>query len=315
MDSEERNIKIISPFLSKRGIMEVIMTTDLDIDLVKKGKVRETYKIDDNLLMVATDRLSAFDVVFNEGIPYKGTVLTMLSKFWFGKTKEIIENHLISMDIPDNLPAYLKGRSMIVKETVPLKAECVVRGYITGSGWKEYQKSGSVCGIKLPEGLRNGSKLEEPIFTPSTKAETGHDENISFEKMIEIVGKDAAEEARTKSIELYKFARDYAESRGLVLADTKFEFGFLGDKLILIDEIFTPDSSRYWVKEEYDKGELLSLDKQYVRDFLEKTAWDKNPPPPALPEDVIKKTSERYLKSYEMLTGRSILEDIKSFKD
>ena len=294
--------------------MEVIMTTDLDLELVKKGKVRETYKTDEGLLMVATDRLSAFDVVFNEGIPYKGTVLTMISKFWFDRTKDIIENHLITMDMPEGLPDYLKGRSMIVKETKPLLAECVVRGYITGSGWKEYQKSGSVCGIKLPEGLHNGSKLEEPIFTPATKAETGHDENISFEKMVEIVGKDAAEKTRSKSIELYKFARDYAESRGLILADTKFEFGYLGDKIILIDEIFTPDSSRYWVKEEYDKGELLSLDKQYVRDFLEKSDWNKSPPPPALPEDVIKKTSERYLKSYEMLTGRSVLDDIKSFK-
>lgn len=295
--------------------MEVIMTTDLDLELVKKGKVRETYKVDEGLLMVATDRLSAFDVVFNEGIPYKGTVLNMISKFWFEKTKDIIENHLITMDIPEGLPDYLKGRSMIVKETKPLLAECVVRGYITGSGWKEYQQSGSVCGIKLPEGLHNGSKLEEPIFTPSTKAETGHDENISFEKMIEVVGKDAAEETKAKSLELYKFTRDYAESRGLILADTKFEFGHLGDKIILIDEIFTPDSSRYWVKEEYDKGSLLSLDKQYVRDFLEKSGWNKSPPPPSLPEDVIKKTSERYLKSYEMLTGRSVLDDIKkSFK-
>ncbi len=294
--------------------MDVIMTTDLDLKLVKKGKVRETYRLDDTLLMVATDRLSAFDVVFKEGIPYKGTVLNMLSKFWFEKTKDIIENHLVSTDVPEGLPGYLKGRSMVVKETTPLLAECVVRGYITGSGWKEYQQSGSVCGIKLPEGLRNGSRLEEPIFTPSTKAETGHDENISFDKMADIVGKDAAEKAKAKSIELYKFARNYAESRGLILADTKFEFGHLGDELILIDEIFTPDSSRYWVKEEYDKGELLSLDKQYVRDFLEKSGWNKSPPPPALPEDVVKKTSERYLKSYEMLTGRSVLEDIKSFK-
>ncbi len=286
---------------------EVITESSLSIPLVKKGKVRDTYEVDDNLLMVATDRLSAFDVVFNEGIPNKGQVLNTISAFWFKKTADIIENHLISTDIPTELPGYLKGRSMIVKKATPIMLECVVRGYLTGSGWKEYQKTGTVCGIKLPEGMKNGSRIEEPIFTPSTKAETGHDENITEEKAAEIIGSDTLEFVKNKALEIYNFGRDYAFDRGLVLADTKLEFGYSPEgSIILIDEILTPDSSRYWIKEEYDKGKLLSLDKQFVRDYLEETGWNKQPPPPPLPGEVVEKTSERYLKAYKMLTGEDL---------
>lgn len=277
---------------------------------MKKGKVRDTYELGDNLLMVASDRLSAFDVVFNEGIPNKGRVLNTLSAFWFRKTEGIIENHLVSTEMPEELPGYLKGRSMVVKKAKPIMLECVVRGYLTGSGWKEYQKTGSVCGIELEEGLKNGSMIKEPIFTPSTKAETGHDINVTEEKAAEIIGKDTLEAVKEKAMEIYRFGRDYALERGLVLADTKLEFGHNPEgKIILIDEILTPDSSRYWLKEEYDKGNLVSLDKQFVRDYLEKTGWNKQPPPPPLPEDVVRKTSERYLRAYKMLTG----EDLPAF--
>lgn len=287
--------------------METITETSLSLPLVRKGKVRDTYELDNNLLMVATDRLSAFDVVFNEGIPSKGQVLNTVSAFWFSKTKDIIDNHLISTEVPDDLPGYLKGRSMVVKKGKPILLECVVRGYLTGSGWKEYQKSGTVCGIKLPEGMKNGDKIENPIFTPSTKAETGHDENITEEKAAEIVGRETLDFVKKKSLALYEFGRDYAYDRGLVLADTKFEFGYGPEgSIILIDEILTPDSSRYWMKEDYEKGELLSLDKQFVRDYLEKTDWNKQPPAPPLPGDVIEKTSERYLKAYKMITGEDL---------
>lgn len=269
--------------------------------------MRDTYKLDDDILMVATDRLSAFDVVFREGIPNKGRVLNALSAFWFGKTRDIIENHLITTDIPEELPDYLKGRSMVVKKATPVLLECVVRGHLTGSGWKEYQKSGTVCGIKLEDGLKNGSRIGQPVFTPSTKAEEGHDININEQKAEEIVGKNTLEFVKRKSLELYEYGRDYAFDRGLVLADTKFEFGYNEEGgIILIDEILTPDSSRYWLKEEYGNGRLVSLDKQFVRDYLEKTDWNKQPPPPPLPPDVVKKTSERYLQAYRMLTGEEL---------
>jgi phosphoribosylaminoimidazole-succinocarboxamide synthase len=291
--------------------MEIITSTDLNLPLLKKGKVRDTYVLDDKLLMVATDRLSAFDVVFNEGIPRKGEVLTGLSSFWFRKTKKIIANHFVSDKIPDSLPAFLKGRSMVVRKAAPLAIECVVRGYLTGSAWKEYQQRGSVCGIALPAGLRNGSELPEPIFTPSTKAEKGHDENITPEQAKNIIGGESFEIVRAKSIELYGFAKKHALKCGLVLADTKFEFGSLAGEggrkeIILIDEALTPDSSRYWLKESYDKGILESLDKQFVRDYLEKTGWNKSPPPPPLPAEVVQKTTERYLQAYRMLTGKEL---------
>lgn len=291
--------------------MEPIRETDLELKLLKKGKVRDTYYLNTHLLMVATDRLSAFDVVFNEGIPRKGEVLTKLSIFWFMKTSEIISNHFLTNAIPADLPSYLNDRSMIVDKAEPLPLECVVRGYITGSAWKEYQKSGTVCGRELPEGLKNGSELPKPIFTPSTKAETGHDENITEEKAREIVGETVYETVKKKSIELYNFGKTHAEKSGLILVDTKFEFGHHTniegkEKIILIDEALTPDSSRYWLKEKYENGVMESLDKQFVRDYLEKTNWNKSPPPPNLPNDVIEKTSERYLQAYKMLTGKDL---------
>ena len=291
--------------------MDSIRETKLELPLLRKGKVRDSYVINNHLLMIATDRLSAFDVVFNEPIPCKGEVLTKLSIFWFKQTSDIIQNHFLTNAIPANLPRYLDGRSMIVEKAEPLPLECVVRGYITGSAWKEYQKSGTVCGIKLPEGLKNGSELPKPIFTPSTKAEKGHDENITEGQAKEIVGESDYNTIKQKSIELYHFGKLHADKCGLILADTKFEFGYYtepnGKKMIiLIDEALTPDSSRYWLKESYQKGVLESLDKQFVRDYLEKTNWNKNPPPPALPEDVIKKTSERYLQAYKMLTGKEL---------
>lgn len=290
--------------------MEVVTETKLDLPLLRKGKVRDTYIIENSLLMVATDRLSAFDVVFKEGIPRKGEVLNRLSIFWFQRTSDMIKNHFVTDAIPAALPTYLQGRSMIVENAEPLKLECVVRGYITGSAWKEYQKSGTVCGIKLQAGLKNGSELHEPIFTPSTKAEAGHDENINETQAKNIVGEEAYETVRKKSIELYNFAKKHALRSGLVLADTKFEFGYSKtngrNDIILIDEALTPDSSRYWLKESYDKGVLESLDKQFVRDYLEKTNWNKSPPPPPLPHDVVQKTSERYLQAYRMLTGKEL---------
>lgn len=294
--------------------MEIITTTNLSLPLLRKGKVRDTYVLDDRLLMIATDRLSAFDVVFNEGIPRKGEVLCQMSKFWFGKTKGILENHYITDEVPKaphGLPPWLKGRSMQVCRAEPLKLECVVRGYITGSAWKEYQQKGSVCGIKLPAGLKNGSELPEPLFTPSTKADVGHDENVDEEAGKRIVGAETFDFVKKKAIELYEFAKKHAWKSGLVLADTKFEFGYrtgAGGKkdIILIDEALTPDSSRYWLKDKYDQGVLESLDKQFVRDYLERTGWNKSPPPPPLPKDVVEKTTERYLQAYKMLTGKAL---------
>jgi phosphoribosylaminoimidazole-succinocarboxamide synthase len=292
--------------------MDVITETKLDIPLLRKGKVRDTYQLDNNLLMVSSDRLSAFDVVFKEGIPNKGAVLNSLSIFWFKLTTDIVKNHFITNAIPAKLPAYLEKRSMIVTKAEPIPLECVVRGYITGSAWKEYQKSGSVCGIKLPEGLKNGSELPHPIFTPSTKAQTGHDENITEEKAKSIVGESAFDFMKRKSLEIYAFGKSHAKKSGLILADTKLEFGYYMDTnghktMILIDELLTPDSSRYWLKDEYEKGNLVSMDKQFVRDYLEKTSWNKSPPPPALPAEVIENTSKRYLQVYKMLTGKDLL--------
>ncbi len=292
--------------------MDVITETKLDLPLVRKGKVRDTYQLDNNLLMVSSDRLSAFDVVFREGIPYKGAVLNSLSIFWFKLTSDIIKNHFITNAIPAKLPSFLEKRSMIVTKAEPILMECVVRGYITGSAWKEYEKTGKVCGIELPKGLKNGSELPHPIFTPSTKAAKGHDENIDEETARKLVGADAFDFIKKKSIEVYNFGKSHARKCGLVLADTKLEFGTVLDatghkQIILIDELLTPDSSRYWLKEEYDKGNLVSLDKQFVRDYLEKTGWNKSPPPPHLPQDVLENTSKRYLQAYHMLTGKDLL--------
>ncbi len=285
--------------------MQPITKTDLKLPLIHRGKVREMYNYDnDKILMVATDRISAFDVVFNEGIPYKGAVLSTLSKFWFEKTKHILPNHVISTQIPPTLPSYLQGRAMIVKKAKPLKIEVIVRGYLTGSGFKDYQKTGSVCGIKLPPGMKNGDKLPEPIFTPSTKATEGHDINISEKEAEEIIGKEELQFVKKKCLELYKFGHDYLLPKGLILADTKFEFGELPDgSMILIDEVLTPDSSRYWSKDKYDEGKLESMDKQYLRNYLETLDWGKTYPPPTLPKEVVDNVSNLYLKVYKQITG------------
>lgn len=285
--------------------METITKTNLKLKHVHSGKVRDTYEFDGNLLIVSTDRVSAFDSVFTEGIPNKGAVLNQLSSFWFRKTKHIISNHFITDAMPEHLKS-MQGRAMIVKRAKPVAMEAVVRGYLTGSGWKEYREKGTLAGIKLPAGLENGSRLAQPMFTPSTKAETGHDINISVEEAEKLFGKEDVDFIREKAIELYNFAHEYLLTRGLVLADTKFEFGNSGGSIILIDEAITPDSSRYWLKEQYDKGILESMDKQFLRDYLEKSGWNKEPPAPALPKEIVEKTSERYVMAYKMITGESL---------
>jgi len=280
---------------------------------LKSGKVREIFDLGDAYLLLATDRISAFDCVMPNGIPRKGEVLTQLSHFWFERSASWMPNHLLAR-AGDPLPEKLKPfsaqvarRSMIVKKAKPLAIECVVRGYLAGSGWKEYQKSKTVCGIQLPDGLRESSELPEPIFTPATKAETGHDENISFPEAERIVGSEIARQARDFSLRLYTDARAFARERGIIIADTKFEFGLFEGKLILIDEVLTPDSSRFWPADQYQAGRgQPSFDKQFVRDYLETLTWDKNPPAPALPADVVSRTSAKYVEAYERITGRRL---------
>jgi len=292
-----------------------LTTTELpELKLFKKGKVRDIFELEDILLIVATDRLSAFDVVMNQGIPNKGRILTELSSFWFNFTSDIIKNHMITTAVsqfPAQLRKYqdiLVDRSMLVKKTKLLPIECVVRGYISGSGWKEYIKSDSVCGIKLPKNLKESEKLPEPIFTPSTKADKGHDENITEEKMVSIIGADAAKIIKQACLSIYQKASVYAESKGIIIADTKMEFGLLNDEIIIIDELLTPDSSRFWDISEYKPGITPpSFDKQFARDYLESIHWDKKPPVPDLPLDVIKKTSEKYQIAYEKLLARKLL--------
>ena len=291
-----------------------ISETDFEgLTLLKRGKVRDVYDLGENLLMVATDRISAFDVVMPDPVPDKGIILTQISLYWFEIMKPIIENHVVSADVAD-FPAAcqpyaesLRGRSMLVKKTAPLEIECVVRGYISGSGWKSYQESGTVCGIALPPGLQESDKLPEPIFTPSTKAELGeHDINIDFEEAAKIVGKELAAKVRDLSLAIYKKGADLANEKQIIIADTKFEFGLVGDKLILIDEILTPDSSRFWPKETYQPGgPQLSFDKQYVRDHLLDIKWEKKPPGPKLPEEIIRNTRGKYLEALQQLTGDS----------
>ena len=292
--------------------------TVLQLDLpgikkVKSGKVREMFDLGDRLLMVATDRISAFDVIMPNGIPRKGEVLTQISHFWFEKFAAIVPNHLLAKPrdpLPDRLRRFsslLEGRSMIVKKARPLAIECVVRGYLSGSGWKEYQQSQTVCGIKLPEGLTDSSQLPEPIFTPATKAESGHDENIPFERAAEIVGADIAQQVRATSLQIYRSARSYARERGIIIADTKFEFGVFNGEIILIDEVLTPDSSRFWPADLYEAGRSQpSFDKQFLRDYLERINWNKQPPAPQLPDYVVQKTQEKYLEAYARLTGRKL---------
>jgi len=293
---------------------QIVMKTDFEgVKPPVRGKVRDIYDLGDKLLIIATDRISAFDVVLPEGIPGKGRVLNQISKYWFGRMRDIIPNHLISTEVDDYPEAFqkygdiLEGRSMLVRKTKPLPIECVVRGYITGSGWKEYRKTGSVCGIRLPEGLVESSKLKTPIFTPATKAEEGeHDENISFERASELIGGELAERVRDISIALYTKARDIAEVKGIIIADTKFEFGVdeKTGELLLIDEAITPDSSRFWPKDEYKAGgPQKSFDKQFVRDYLNSLDWDKSPPAPSLPSDVIEKSSEKYKEALHRITG------------
>jgi len=293
---------------------ETVLQLDLPgVKKLKSGKVREVFDLGDKLLFVASDRISAFDVIMPNGIPRKGEVLTQISYFWFAQTESFQPNHLLSRandPLPENLKPFadkIARRSMIVKKAQPLAIECVVRGYLAGSGWKEYQKSQTVCGIKLPGGLKESSELPEPIFTPATKAETGHDENISFEQAKKITGDEIAEQARAASLKIYNFARDYARKRGIIIADTKFEFGLFDGKLILIDEVLTPDSSRFWPADKYAPGKgQPSFDKQFVRDYLETLDWNKTPPGPKLPDDVVAKTSATYLEAYERLTGKKL---------
>ncbi len=290
---------------------EPLLTIDLPgVTKIRSGKVRELFDLGDSLLMVATDRISAFDCVMPNGVPRKGEVLTQLSHFWFDQTEAWLPNHRLgkgkTLLPPALLPfeSILARRSMVVKKASPLPIECVVRGYLAGSGWKEYRATGAVCGIPLPNGLTESSKLPEPIFTPATKAETGHDENIPFSLAEQKVGVELARQARELSLRLYNYAHDYARSRGIIIADTKFEFGVFEGQLLLIDEVLTPDSSRFWPASLYQPGRSQpSYDKQFVRDYLESLTWDKQPPAPALPAEVVEKTMGKYLEAYQLLTG------------
>lgn len=291
--------------------MKTIFQTDFkDIPLFRRGKVRDVYDLGDMLLFVATDRISAFDVIMNEPIAGKGEILTKISNFWFDNTKHIVNNHFITTNV-NNYPAVcrkyeneLKGRSMLVRKSKPIMLECVVRGYVAGSGWKEYKNSGTICGIKLQEGLNEYQKLPHPIFTPSTKAEEGHDENITFEEATKIVGKEIAEKVKNYSIELYNYAYNFMYDRYIIIADTKFEFG-INDygEIILIDEVLTPDSSRFWMLDDYNQGKKpMNFDKQILRDYLESIKWNKQPPPPIVPKEVIEKTFEKYQFALNAIT-------------
>lgn len=292
----------------------ILLETNLPgVERHAKGKVRDVYYLGDRLLIVATDRISAFDYILPTGIPDKGRVLTQLSIFWFNFVRDLTPTHLLTSrveDYPEALERYgdqLEGRSMLVKRAAMVEIECVARGYLSGSGWKEYLSEGTVCGIKLPGGLRESDRLPEPIFTPATKAQTGHDENISFERMAELVGSDLARRLRDLTLDIYTRAARYAESRGIIIADTKFEFGFVGDELVLADEVLTPDSSRFWPAATYRPGgPQFSFDKQFVRDYLESIHWNKQPPAPPLPEEVAVRTSEKYRQAYLALTGRPL---------
>ncbi len=292
---------------------KTIMETNVPNFPVKRGKVRDIYDLGDKLILVATDRISAFDVIMPNGIPLKGILLTQISNFWFDKFSNEITNHIISTELKDfpeefaSKPEIFAGRSVLVRKLDVIPIECVVRGYITGSGWKEYQKSGTVCGIKLPEGLKQCDKLPQPIFTPATKATSGHDENISFEQAAKRVGTELMEKVKQASIDLYTNAAEYALSKGIILADTKFEWALdkQTNEIVLVDEILTPDSSRFWPADEYEPGhDQPSFDKQYVRNFLETLDWDKTPPGPTLPNDVVEGTQNRYIEAYERLTGK-----------
>lgn len=307
-------VTVNSANVKKIPVNMVLLQTELpDLKLHSRGKVRDIYEVGSDLLIVATDRISAFDYVLGTGIPDKGRVLTQLSLFWFDLLRDVVPNHLLSaniQDYPQHVRKYrdqLDGRSMLVRKAHMIDVECVARGYLAGSGWKEYVATGSVCSIPLPRGLQESSRLPEPIFTPASKASTGHDENISFEVVAERVGVDVASRLRDLTLSIYKRAAYYAETCGILIADTKFEFGFVDDELVLADEVLTPDSSRFWPREEYRAGgPQLSYDKQYVRDYLESIRWDKKPPAPALPEDVAQRTSDKYKDAYAKLSGKTL---------
>lgn len=293
---------------------KVLLKTNFsEVPLLSSGKVRDIYELDDTLLIVVTDRISAFDFILPNGIPDKGKVLNLISAFWFDKTKNIIDNHFISCDVeslPESLRKYkeiLKGRFTIAKKAKMFPVECIVRGYISGSAWQEYKKSGTVCGIKLKKGMVESEKFDEPLFTPSTKAASGHDINISFEEMKNIIGSENSQKIKKASIDLYNFAASYALEKGIIIADTKFEFGIYDGKIILCDEILTPDSSRFWPLESYSKGKPQpSFDKQFIRDYLVQIGWGKEPPVPSLPEEIVLKTSQKYREAYEKLSGKKL---------
>jgi len=292
----------------------VLLETNLPgVERHGRGKVRDVYRVGDQLLIVATDRISAFDYILATGIPDKGRVLTQLSIFWFDFLRDVTPTHFLTARVDDYPPPLgefrdqLEGRSMLVKRARMIEIECVARGYISGSGWKEYQRDGTVCGIRLPSGLRESDKLPEPIFTPATKAQTGHDENVSFETVVSLIGEGLARRLRDLTLAIYDKAARYAEGRGIIIADTKFEFGFVGDELVLGDEVLTPDSSRFWPAETYRAGgPQLSYDKQYVRDYLESIHWNKQPPAPGLPGEVAAKTGEKYRQAYQAVTGHEL---------
>lgn len=294
--------------------IKVIFETDFkDLILLKRGKVRDIYDLGKHLLIISTDRLSAFDVVFNEAIPYKGVVLNKLSEFWFAKTSQILENHFVNSEIVKHYPDLqiyseeLKQRAMLVKKAEIIPFECIVRGYLMGSAYEDYKRRGKVGSVKLMEGLELGSKLKEPIFTPSTKEDLGHDRNISYEEFEEALGSKKASFIKEISIKLFKYASNYSLEKGIIIADTKFEFGEIGGRTILVDEIFTPDSSRFLFKEDYERGVInRSLDKQFVRDYLNRIGWNREPPPPHLSEEVIEETSKRYLEIYNLITGLTL---------
>jgi len=294
---------------------QLVMQTDFPgLNLIARGKVRDIYDLGETLLMVTSDRISAFDVIMNEPIPDKGFVLTQISAFWFRQMEDIVKNHIISIDVAEYPAAcqpyaeILKGRSMLVRKAKPLPVECVVRGYISGSGWKDYKATGSICGIRLPAGLKESDRLPEPILTPATKAELGdHDENISFETMVELCGRDLAEQARDYTLRIYSRARDLADRKGIIIADTKFEFGVYEGELIIIDECMTPDSSRFWLKEAYQPGGAQpSFDKQFLRDYLETLDWGKCAPAPPLPEEILEKTGDKYREALLRIAGISV---------
>ena len=293
----------ILPHMPNDALLELNIP---ELTKIKSGKVREIFDMGETLLFVASDRVSAFDVVLPNGIPRKGEVLTQISHFWFDKYADLVPNHRVADGLPGNL-AHLAPRSMVVKKADPLKIECIVRGYITGSGWKEYKKNGTVCDIPLPDDLLESAELAEPLFTPSTKADEGHDENISFEQAMEIEGRETAEKVRDLSLQIYTEARNYARERGIIIADTKFEFGRIDGELVLIDEVLTPDSSRFWPLDEYEPGRgQHAFDKQYVRDYLETLDWNKTPPGPMLPDDLIQRSQARYFEAYQRLTGTEL---------